>query len=76
MLMKRNALNRSTLITLLVLLSSGMSSQSLSIIPQPEMITFQEGKYNITEKTGLKFNTADKDLQRIHVYFLIWLLMI
>ncbi len=50
---------------ILILLPSGVKSQKVSIIPQPTELTVQDGKFEITAKTGLLYDASNKDLVRI-----------
>jgi hexosaminidase len=66
--MTGNILKTSVLILLMVLLSGGIKSRNIALIPQPENMNILEGEFTITKSTGLKFNSGDKDLQRIAGY--------
>jgi hypothetical protein len=63
--MKGNRLKTSVLILLMVLVSGGVKSRNIALIPQPEIMTIHDGEFTITKSTGIKFNSGDKDLQRI-----------
>ena len=56
---------KTVLLVAVILLSTVVKSQKLSIIPQPTEVTAGNGNFEITAKTSLKFDPANKDLRRI-----------
>lgn len=49
----------------LLLLPGYLKCQKVSLIPQPENMTMNEGVFLITRSTGIKYDAADKELGRI-----------